>query len=156
MIFPLLTCFSSPQADIDVYIPTSSLRVHEIDTDSKYRDPISGGAASTLAIMTDFTMSLGGLFIDPYKSYKMSAAGGTSSASAAGSATVAVGGGFAKMTEVLVKGTIPYDDLKAKIAKTGKEVRSRARAECHLGLGGSSDGPDHLWRNGCVEAQQQT
>ena len=25
--------------------------------------------------------------------------------------------------EVLVKGTIPYDDLKAKIAKTGKEVR---------------------------------
>ena len=58
--------------------------------------------------------------------------------------------------EVLVKGTIPYDDLKAKIAKTGKEVRSRARAECHLGLGGSSDGPDHLWRNGCVKAQQQT
>ena len=26
--------------------------------------------------------------------------------------------------EVLVKGTIPYDDLKAKIAKTGKEVRT--------------------------------
>ncbi|KAH8106960.1 copper chaperone taha, partial [Cristinia sonorae] len=26
--------------------------------------------------------------------------------------------------EVLVKGTIPYDDLHAKIAKTGKEVRS--------------------------------
>ena len=25
--------------------------------------------------------------------------------------------------EVLVKGTILYDDLKAKIAKTGKEVR---------------------------------
>ncbi|RDX56677.1 copper chaperone taha [Polyporus arcularius HHB13444] len=26
--------------------------------------------------------------------------------------------------EVLVKGTIPYDDLKAKIAKTGKEIIS--------------------------------
>ena len=28
--------------------------------------------------------------------------------------------------EVLVTGTIPFDDLKAKIAKTGKEVSS-----CH-------------------------
>ncbi|EPQ58712.1 hypothetical protein GLOTRDRAFT_98891 [Gloeophyllum trabeum ATCC 11539] len=26
--------------------------------------------------------------------------------------------------EVIVKGTIPYDDLLAKIQKTGKEVRS--------------------------------
>ncbi|THH33840.1 hypothetical protein EUX98_g257 [Antrodiella citrinella] len=26
--------------------------------------------------------------------------------------------------EVLVKGTIPYDDLYAKIKKTGKEIRS--------------------------------
>ena len=58
--------------------------------------------------------------------------------------------------EVIVKGTLPYEDVYAKIQKTGKEVRSRARAECHLGLGGSSDGPDHLWRNGCVKAQQQT
>ena len=58
--------------------------------------------------------------------------------------------------EVIVKGTVGYDYVLEKIKKTGKEVRSRARAECHLGLGGSSDGPDHLWRNGCVKAQQQT
>ncbi|KAJ3489090.1 hypothetical protein NLI96_g2393 [Meripilus lineatus] len=31
--------------------------------------------------------------------------------------------------EVIVKGTIPYDDLLAKIKKTGKEVRSGSTVE---------------------------
>jgi len=31
--------------------------------------------------------------------------------------------------EVLVKGTIPYDELLEKIKKTGKEVRSGSRVE---------------------------
>ena len=34
--------------------------------------------------------------------------------------------------EVLVKGTIGYDDLHAKIAKTGKEVRIRVVSESKM------------------------
>ncbi|KXJ87567.1 glycosyltransferase family 28 domain-containing protein [Microdochium bolleyi] len=81
------------------------LGVKELDTDVRRWDPVSGGAASTLGVVTDFTASLGGLFIDPYKAYKHASTIG-SSASAAGKATVAVGGSFAKMTGVLVKGTL--------------------------------------------------
>ncbi|KAH7020720.1 glycosyltransferase family 28 domain-containing protein [Microdochium trichocladiopsis] len=83
-----------------------ALRIREFDMDVKRWDPISGGAASTLGVMTDFTASLGGLFIDPYKAYKQASAASGSSTKAAGKATVAVGGGFAKMSGVLVRGTL--------------------------------------------------
>ena len=78
----------------------------EFDMDVKRWDPISGTAASTLGIVSDFTASLGGLFIDPYKAYKQASAKSKGSANAAGKATVAVGGSFAKMSGVLVRGTL--------------------------------------------------
>lgn len=60
-----------------------------------------------VGVMTDFTVSLGGLFVDPYKAYKQRAGAldGTSAA-AAGRATVAAVGGLAKMSGVLVRGTL--------------------------------------------------
>lgn len=55
--------------------------------------------------------------------------------------------------EVLVKGTIPYDDLHAKIAKTGKQVRAFGAtgptgdrvAEAHMGPDEYRSSPERLW-----------
>ncbi|KXJ86093.1 glycosyltransferase family 28 domain-containing protein [Microdochium bolleyi] len=82
-----------------------ALRVKEFDTDVKRWDPISGGAASTLGMLTDLTVSLGDIFVDPYKAYKeRAAAPDNNSAAAAGRAAVAVGGGVVKVYGVVLQG----------------------------------------------------
>ncbi|KXH28783.1 hypothetical protein CNYM01_10606 [Colletotrichum nymphaeae SA-01] len=80
------------------------LRTKEYDTDVKRWDPITGGASSLLGTVTDFTVALGGTFIDPWKEYKRSRASGHEAGSASGAAAMAVGKGFASMSGAIVKG----------------------------------------------------
>ncbi|KAH8747024.1 hypothetical protein F5883DRAFT_584558, partial [Diaporthe sp. PMI_573] len=81
------------------------LRTREYDTDVERWDPLSGGAASTLGTMTDFTVSLGGLFIDAYTAYKKAAAGGSRGSSAAAAAQAA-GSSAVSMTGALTEGML--------------------------------------------------
>ncbi|KAJ3943083.1 uncharacterized protein N0V96_007316 [Colletotrichum fioriniae] len=67
-------------------------------------DPITGGASSLLGIVTDFTVALGGTFIDPWKEYKRYRASGHEAGPATGAAAVAIGKGFASMSGAIVKG----------------------------------------------------
>ncbi|KAG7062174.1 hypothetical protein JMJ76_0006452 [Colletotrichum scovillei] len=80
------------------------LRTKEYDTDVKRWDPITGGASSLLGTVTDFTVALGGTFIDPWKEYKRSRASGHEAGPASGAAAMAVGKGFASMSGAIVKG----------------------------------------------------
>lgn len=80
------------------------LRTKEYDTDVKRWDPITGGASSLLGTVTDFTLALGGTFIDPWKEYKRSRASGHEAGSESGAAAVAVGKGLASMSGAIVKG----------------------------------------------------
>ncbi|KAF7514854.1 hypothetical protein G7054_g14948 [Neopestalotiopsis clavispora] len=83
----------------------ASLRSKEYDTDVRRWDPLSGGAASTLGTMTDFTTALGGVFIDPFKAYKRVKREG-SVVSAGGAALKEVGLGFGSMAGTFTKGTL--------------------------------------------------
>ncbi|ETS77967.1 hypothetical protein PFICI_10029 [Pestalotiopsis fici W106-1] len=85
---------------IDEFKP---LRSREYDTDVRRWDPLSGGAASTLGTMTDFTMALGGVFIDPFKAYKRVKRQGNDGSAAA---LKEVGLGFGSMGGALTKGTL--------------------------------------------------
>ncbi|KAJ0286971.1 hypothetical protein CBS470a_005662 [Colletotrichum nupharicola] len=80
------------------------LRTNEYNTDVTRWDPITGGASSLLGTVTDFTVALGGTFIDPWKEYKRSRASGHEAGRASGSAALAVGKGFASMTGAVAKG----------------------------------------------------
>lgn len=78
-----------------------SFRPREYDTDVQRWDPLTAGASSTLGTITNFTASLGGTFIDPYKEYKRvrSTGGnhaGLSAAGAAGKGFVGMGGSVTK------------------------------------------------------------
>ncbi|KAI1857259.1 uncharacterized protein JN550_013342 [Neoarthrinium moseri] len=81
------------------------LRSKEYDTDVRRWDPLSGGAASTLGTITDFTKALGGVFVDPFTSYKR-VKGEGNGASAGGAALKEVGVGFGSMAGALTKGTL--------------------------------------------------
>ncbi|KAI8279275.1 Sterol 3-beta-glucosyltransferase [Colletotrichum sp. SAR11_57] len=80
------------------------LRTKEYNTDVTRWDPITGGASSLLGTVTDFTVALGGTFIDPWKEYKRSRASGHEAGRASGSAALAAGKGFASMTGAVAKG----------------------------------------------------
>ncbi|KAK0710025.1 UDP-glucose,sterol transferase [Lasiosphaeria miniovina] len=95
------------------------LRTREYDTDVRRWDPLSGGAASTLGTVTDFGLSLGGLFIDPYKAYKRAAAAGGHGSSAAAAARIA-GSSAGSMTGVLTKGMLV--DMPLALAEGMKNV----------------------------------
>lgn len=95
-------------------------RTREFDTDNQRWDPISGGAASTLGVVTDFTTALGGLFVDPYKAHRHASVGGDTAFSAAGKATLAAGGSLVKMTGVVAKGALV--DTPVAIAEGMKNI----------------------------------
>ncbi len=97
----------------------ASLRVREYDTDVRRWDPLSGGAASTLGTVTDFGLSLGGLFVDPYKEYKRAAAGGRSGSSTTAAARAA-GSSAGAMTGALTKGMLV--DMPLALAEGMKNV----------------------------------
>ncbi|KAH8688353.1 hypothetical protein BGZ61DRAFT_533137 [Ilyonectria robusta] len=79
-------------------------RPREYDTDVQRWDPLTAGASSTLGTITNFTASLGGTFIDPYKEYKRvrSTGGNHAGLSAAGAA----GKGFVGMGGAVTKGML--------------------------------------------------
>lgn len=81
-----------------------SFRPREYDTDVQRWDPLTAGASSTLGTITNFTASLGGTFIDPYKEYKRvrSTGGNHAGLSAAGAA----GKGFVGMGGAVTKGML--------------------------------------------------
>jgi len=81
---------------------------------------LSGGAASTLGTMTDFGVSLGRLFVDPYKAYNRAVASGGHGSSAAAAATHAVGSSAGSMTGVLTKGMLV--DMPLALAEGMKNV----------------------------------
>ncbi|KAH8901727.1 UDP-Glycosyltransferase/glycogen phosphorylase [Thozetella sp. PMI_491] len=120
-----------------------SLRPKEYDTDVRRWDPLSGGAASTFGTLTDFTTSLGGLFIDPYKAYKRTATNSNPGASAAAAAKSA-GNSLASMTGVLARGTLV--DVPLALAEGMKNVPKLYGEEV----------PDHGkvkdWQSGSVVA----
>ncbi|KAJ5688317.1 hypothetical protein N7536_010936 [Penicillium majusculum] len=86
------------------------LRVREYNTDVSRWDPVTGGASSLLGIVTDFTTSLGGTFIDPFKNFKRyreavrDDGSHGSVASASGVAALSAGKGIAGMAGTLVRG----------------------------------------------------
>ncbi|KAI4599417.1 hypothetical protein KJ359_001859 [Pestalotiopsis sp. 9143b] len=96
------TLVTQRKIKIDEHKP---LRSKEYNTDVRRWGPLSGGASSTLGTMTDFTVALGGVFIDPFKSYKRIQAQGNV-ASAGGAALKEPGVGFGSMAGALTKSTL--------------------------------------------------
>ncbi|KAH6643326.1 glycosyltransferase family 28 domain-containing protein [Truncatella angustata] len=96
-----------------------SLRSKEYDTDVQRWDPVSGGAASILGTMTDFSKALGGVFIDPFKSYKRVGEKGDGE-SAAGVALTEVGDRLGSMAGVVTKGALV--DMPLALAEGLKNV----------------------------------
>ncbi|EHA54186.1 glycosyltransferase family 28 domain-containing protein [Pyricularia oryzae 70-15] len=82
-----------------------ALKSKEYNTDVQRWDPLSGGASSTLGMVTDFTTALGGTFIDPFRAYKLKRKDG-SSGSAGGAAMMSAAGGVGSMVGVVTKGTL--------------------------------------------------
>ncbi|KAK4205486.1 hypothetical protein QBC40DRAFT_320357 [Triangularia verruculosa] len=67
-------------------------------------DPLTAGASSTLGTIADFTVALGGTFIDPYEKYKLARSERGTGAGRA--ATTAAGNGVVNMAGTMVKGTL--------------------------------------------------
>jgi hypothetical protein len=82
------------------------LQPKDYDVDPQRRDPLTASASSLLGMMTDFTTSLGGTFIDPYKEYKRSRAGRGDGTAPSISAARAVGQGLTGMTTTVAKGAL--------------------------------------------------
>ncbi len=70
--------------------------------------------------MTDFGLSLGGLFVDPYKAYKRAAAGGGHGSSAAAAAARAAGSSARSIPGVLAKGMLV--DVPLALAESMRNV----------------------------------
>ncbi|QKD57890.2 uncharacterized protein FOBCDRAFT_186963 [Fusarium oxysporum Fo47] len=83
-----------------------ALQPKDYDVDPQRRDPLTASASSLLGMMTDFTMSLGGAFIDPYKEYKRSRASRGDGPAPSVSAARAVGQGLTGMTTTVAKGAL--------------------------------------------------
>ncbi|KAL0929369.1 sterol glucosyltransferase [Colletotrichum truncatum] len=82
------------------------IRTREYDTDVRRWDPVTGGAASVLGTMTDFTTALGGTFIDPFKAYKEARRNGGGVSAGSGAAAQGAAMGFGSMTGVVTKGAL--------------------------------------------------
>ncbi|KAK8130689.1 glycosyltransferase family 28 domain-containing protein [Apiospora kogelbergensis] len=82
------------------------LRSKEYNTDVRRWDPLTGGAASTLGIVTDFTSALGGTFIDPFRDYKRTTQNSGGAAAASRAAMKSAAGGVGSMVGVIAKGTL--------------------------------------------------
>ncbi|KAG8675942.1 hypothetical protein FPOAC1_001937 [Fusarium poae] len=91
-------------------------------------DPLTAGASSVLGTMTDFTTSLGGTFIDPFKEMKRVRQDG-SQTSVGAAAALAAGKGMQGMTTAVVKGSLVdfplalAEGLKNVPRLYGEEVR---------------------------------
>ncbi|KAK6220688.1 hypothetical protein LQW54_001879 [Pestalotiopsis sp. IQ-011] len=88
-------------AAVAVLIAQKKINIDEL----KPWDPLSGGASSTLGTMMDFTVALGGVFIDPFKCLQRVKAE-ANGASAGRAALKEVGIGFGSMAGALTKGTL--------------------------------------------------
>ncbi|KAM0358606.1 hypothetical protein ACHAO7_003691 [Fusarium culmorum] len=104
------------------------LRPKDYRIENQRWDPLTAGASSVLGTMTDFTTSLGGTFIDPFKEMKRVKQDG-SQTSVGAAAAVAAGKGMQGMTTAVVKGSLVdfplamADGLKNVPRLYGEEVR---------------------------------
>ncbi|RGP74453.1 hypothetical protein FLONG3_6012 [Fusarium longipes] len=104
------------------------LRPKDYRIENQRWDPLTAGASSVLGTMTDFTTSLGGTFIDPFKEMKRVRQDGSQTSVGAAAATAA-GKGMQGMTTAVVKGTLVdfplalADGLKNVPRLYGEEVR---------------------------------
>ncbi|KKA30686.1 hypothetical protein TD95_004632 [Thielaviopsis punctulata] len=69
-------------------------------------DPLTAGASSTLGTITDFTVALGGTFVDPFKEVKRVREGSSRYKSTTVAATAAAANGLVGMTTSLTKGAL--------------------------------------------------
>lgn len=84
--------------------PRLQPKVYHVDP--QRRDPLTATASSLLGMMTDFTTSLGGTFINPYKEYKRNRADPSVGLTPSISAARAVGQGLTGMTTAVAKGAL--------------------------------------------------
>ncbi|KAF6816474.1 sterol glucosyltransferase [Colletotrichum musicola] len=112
-----------------------ALRSREYYTDVKRWDPVTGGASSVLGTVTDFTVALGGTFIDPWKEYKRARSSGHEAGRASGAAALAAGKGVAGMTGAVAKGglvSVPLalaEGLRNLPRLYGDKVRDNGKVE---------------------------
>ncbi|KAF6822330.1 sterol glucosyltransferase [Colletotrichum plurivorum] len=112
-----------------------ALRLREFYTDVKRWDPVTGGASSVLGTVTDFTVALGGTFIDPWKEYKRARSSGHEAGRASGAAALAAGKGVAGMTGAVAKGglvSVPLalaEGLRNLPQLYGDKVRDNGKVE---------------------------
>lgn len=129
-----------------------SLKSKEYNTDVQRWDPLSGGASSTLGMVTDFTTALGGTFIDPFRAYKLKRKDG-SSGSAGGAAMMSAAGGVGSMVGVVTKGTLVDTPLALaeglrNIPKLyGEEVKNHGQVK---GVGSGSVVAAKVWFEVCI------
>ncbi|KAF6803242.1 sterol glucosyltransferase [Colletotrichum sojae] len=112
-----------------------ALRSREYCTDVKRWDPVTGGASSVLGTVTDFTVALGGTFIDPWKEYKRARSSGHEAGKASGAAALAAGKGVAGMGGAVAKGglvSVPLalaEGLRNLPRLYGDKVRDNGKVE---------------------------